>query len=68
MRCRLRFRKRQRSNTDFGLKRPRTHPFNLKKFKPFGPAESRIPIALLLSLMEIQRFGFGLDLIRNMNY
>ena len=63
----LQFKKLQRSNTDFGLKRPRTYPFNLKKFKPFGPAESRIPIAPSLSWMEIRRFGFGLDLMRNTN-
>jgi hypothetical protein len=45
-----------------------THPYNLKKSETFGLVGSQIPIALLLSLMEIQRFGFGLDLIRNMNY
>jgi hypothetical protein len=45
-----------------------THPYSLKKSKTFGLVGSEIPIAPLLSLMEIQRFGFGLDLIRNTNY
>ena len=63
----LQFKKLQQSNTEFGLKRLRTHPFNLKKSKTFGPAESRIPIAPLLSWMEIRRFGFGLELMRNTN-
>jgi hypothetical protein len=63
----LQFKKLQQSNTGFGLKRLRTHPFNLKKSKHFGPAESRIPIAHLRSWMEIRRFGFGLELMRNTN-
>jgi hypothetical protein len=60
--------KLQQSNTDFGLKRLLTHPFNLKKSKSFVPEELRIPIPPLLSWMEIRRFGFGLDLMRNTNY
>jgi len=47
---------------------PRTHPYSLKKSKTFGLVGSQIPIAPLLSWLEIQQFGFGLDLIRNMNY
>ena len=38
------------------------------QFKTFGLVGSQIPIAPLLLWMEIQRFGFGLDLIRNTNY
>ena len=45
-----------------------THPYSLKKSKTFGLVGSQIPIVPLLSWMEIQRFGFGLDLIRNTNY
>jgi hypothetical protein len=47
---------------------PHTHPYSLKKFKTFGLVGSQIPTAPLLSWMEIQRFGFGLALIRNTNY